>query len=121
MKYHSDTLVPHKSAIMRTPANVLAEDICLPAAVLKQSALRNNIDWMQRYADARGVSLAPHGKPTMTLWIFQAQQQAGAWAIGVGRAWQAGAAMRYQARADGEPAGGEGQHAADRSAQAALP
>ena len=48
MKYHSDTLVTHKSAIMRTPANVLAEDVCLPAAVLKQSALRNNIDWMQR-------------------------------------------------------------------------
>lgn len=93
MKYHSDTLVTHKSAIMRTPANVLAEEVCLPAAVLKKSALRNNIDWMQRYADARGVSLAPHGKTTMTPWIFQAQQQAGAWAIGVGSAWQAGAAM----------------------------
>ncbi|STV83222.1 D-serine deaminase [Klebsiella michiganensis] len=32
---------------------------------------------MQRYADARGVSLAPHGKTTMTPWIFQAQQRAG--------------------------------------------
>jgi D-serine deaminase-like pyridoxal phosphate-dependent protein len=29
----------------------------------------------------------------MTPWIFQAQQQAGSWAIGVGSAWQASAAM----------------------------
>ncbi len=93
MKYHSDTVVPHKSAILFSPANVLAEDVCLPAALIKKSALENNIRWMQRYADARGVSLAPHGKTTMTPWIFQAQQEAGAWAIGVGSAWQASAAM----------------------------
>ena len=93
MKYHSDTLIPHKAAVMSEPANLLAEDICLPAALLKKTALENNIAWMQRYADARGVSLAPHGKTTMTPWIFQAQQRAGAWGIGVGSAWQAGAAM----------------------------
>lgn len=93
MKYHSATLVPHKSAVMASPANLLAEEVCLPAALVKKTALENNISWMQRYADARGVSLAPHGKTTMTPWIFQAQQQAGAWAIGVGSAWQASAAM----------------------------
>lgn len=59
----------------------------------EKTALENNIAWMQRYADARGVSLAPHGKTTMTPWIFQAQQRAGAWGIGVGSAWQASAAM----------------------------
>jgi len=78
---------------MFTPANILNEDICLPAAVIKKGALENNIEWMQRYADTRGVSLAPHGKTTMTPWIFQQQQQAGAWAIGVGSAWQASIAM----------------------------
>lgn len=93
MKYQSGTRVPHKAALMKMPACVVAEDVCLPAAVIKKSALENNIDWMQRYADARGVSLAPHGKTTMTPRIFQAQQEAGAWAIGVGSAWQAGAAM----------------------------
>lgn len=93
MKYHNTTFVPHKSAPMRSPANLLAEEVCLPAALLKKSALENNIAWMQRYADARGVSLAPHGKTTMTPWIFQAQQRAGAWGIGVGSAWQAAAAM----------------------------
>jgi D-serine deaminase-like pyridoxal phosphate-dependent protein len=93
MKYHSTPLIPHKSAVMSAPANLLAEEVCLPAALLKSTALENNISWMQRYADARGVSLAPHGKTTMTPWIFQAQQQAGAWGIGVGSAWQASAAM----------------------------
>lgn len=93
MKYHSDTLVPHKSAVMACPANLLAEEVCLPAALVKKTALENNIAWMQHYADTRGVSLAPHGKTTMTPWIFQAQQRAGAWGIGVGSAWQASAAM----------------------------
>ncbi len=71
MKYHSAPLIPHKSALMSAPANLLAEEVCLPAALLKKSALENNISWMQRYADARGVSLAPHGKTTMTPWIFR--------------------------------------------------
>ncbi|HAV1831790.1 TPA: amino acid deaminase [Enterobacter hormaechei subsp. steigerwaltii] len=93
MKYHCNMLVPHKSTLMNLPANVLNEDVCLPAAVIKKTALTNNISWMQRYADTRGVSLAPHGKTTMTPWIFQMQQKAGAWAIGVGSAWQASAAM----------------------------
>ncbi|HEY3591819.1 MAG TPA: amino acid deaminase [Buttiauxella sp.] len=93
MKYQNSNLVPHKSAPMFTAANILNEDVCLPAAVIKKSALENNIQWMQRYADTRGVSLAPHGKTTMTPWIFQQQQQAGAWAVGVGSAWQASIAM----------------------------
>jgi D-serine dehydratase len=93
MKYQESNLVPHKSAPMNDAANLLNEDVCLPAAVIKKAALENNIQWMQRYADKRGVSLAPHGKTTMTPWIFQQQQQAGAWAVGVGSAWQASIAM----------------------------
>ena len=49
MKYHSEPLVPHKSALMQMPANLLAEDVCLPAAIIKKQALENNITWMQRY------------------------------------------------------------------------
>ncbi|WP_279050390.1 amino acid deaminase [Cedecea davisae] len=93
MKYQEINHVPHKSALINTPANILNEDVCLPAAVIKKSALKSNIRWMQSYADARGVSLAPHGKTTMTPWILQQQQKAGAWAIGVGSAWQASIAM----------------------------
>ena len=56
MKYHSAPLIPHKSALMSAPANLLAEEVCLPAALLKKSALENNISWMQRYADAMDIS-----------------------------------------------------------------
>ncbi len=37
MKYHSAPLIPHKSALMSAPANLLAEEVCLPAALLKKS------------------------------------------------------------------------------------
>ncbi|MDK9361915.1 amino acid deaminase [Lelliottia wanjuensis] len=88
---------PHKSAIMSASCdgqpNLLQEDVCLPAAVINTAALDNNIRWMQRYADLRGVSLAPHGKTTMTSWIFRHQQAAGAWAIGTGSIWQAYVAL----------------------------
>ncbi|CAI1053707.1 amino acid deaminase [Serratia quinivorans] len=97
MKYQTDFTVTHKAAVMHSapngPANLLNEDVCLPAAAIKRSSLENNIAWMQNYADARGVSLAPHGKTTMTPWIFQRQVAQGAWAIGVGSAWQAKVAM----------------------------
>lgn len=87
----------HKSAVMSLSGdgkpNLLHEDVCLPAAVINAAALDNNIRWMQRYADLRGVSLAPHGKTTMTPWIFRHQQAAGAWAIGTGTVWQAGVAL----------------------------
>ncbi|CDL09986.1 low-specificity D-threonine aldolase [Klebsiella pneumoniae IS43] len=36
MKYHSAPLIPHKSALMSAPANLLAEEVCLPAALLKK-------------------------------------------------------------------------------------
>ncbi|WP_442897143.1 amino acid deaminase [Erwinia sp. CGal63] len=87
----------HKAAAMSVSPeglpNVLREDVCLPAALIRQQALEENIRWMQRYADARGVSLAPQGKTTMTPAIFRQQQAAGAWAIGVGNVWQAQAAI----------------------------
>ncbi len=41
MKYHSAPLIPHNSALMSAPANLLAEEVCLPAALLKKSALEN--------------------------------------------------------------------------------
>ncbi|TQI78536.1 D-serine dehydratase [Serratia fonticola] len=97
MKYHDKNPVTHKAAVMFSGAdgsvNLLREDVCLPAVAVKRSSLESNIAWMQRYADTRGVSLAPHGKTTMTPWIFQRQLAQGAWAIGVGSAWQAKVAM----------------------------
>jgi D-serine deaminase-like pyridoxal phosphate-dependent protein len=77
---------------MSAPANLLAEEVCLPAALLKKRRWKITFHGCSA-TPTRAASLAPHGKTTMTPWIFQAQQRAGAWGIGVGSAWQASAAM----------------------------
>ena len=69
--------------------NLLREEVSLPAAVLLESRLTHNRDWMQRYADRRGVRLAPHGKTTMAPGLFRRQLAAGAWGITVATAHQA--------------------------------
>lgn len=61
--------------------NVLRGDLLLPALVLKESALQHNIDTMARFCRQAGVSLAPHGKTTMSPQIVQRQFAAGAWAV----------------------------------------
>lgn len=74
--------------------NVLNESLSLPAAVIYRSRLANNLQWMQRYANAQKVKLAPHGKTTMTPRFFQLQREAGAWAITLASAPQAMAAAQ---------------------------
>jgi D-serine dehydratase len=61
--------------------NVLAGDLPLPLAVIRREALAHNVDWMQRFANAAGVRLAPHGKTTMSPQLFQRQLDAGAWGL----------------------------------------
>ncbi|MES2257474.1 MAG: alanine racemase [Pseudomonadota bacterium] len=61
--------------------NVLAGDLPLPLAVIRQPALERNIAWMQDYARGHGIDLAPHGKTTMSPQLFQRQLAAGAWGI----------------------------------------
>lgn len=61
--------------------HVLQPDWPLPCAVLRQSALRHNLGWMQRLVHQAGVDLAPHGKTTLSPELFQAQLDAGAWGI----------------------------------------
>lgn len=61
--------------------NVLREDIVLPAAVIHEDKLSNNLRWMQNYTEKHGVNLAPHGKTTMTPYLFHRQIEAGAWGI----------------------------------------
>lgn len=57
---------------------VLHGDLPLPLAVLKDSALTHNLAWMQRFCDERGISLAPHGKTTLSPELWQRQLDAGA-------------------------------------------
>lgn len=61
--------------------NLLHEDLTLPAAVLYEEKLANNLKWMQQFIAAYGLKLAPHGKTTMAPKLFARQLEAGAWGI----------------------------------------
>jgi D-serine deaminase-like pyridoxal phosphate-dependent protein len=63
--------------------NVLREDLPLPLAVLKESALAHNGTWMRRFLDLSGAVIAPHGKTTMSPQLFARQLADGAWGITV--------------------------------------
>ncbi len=63
--------------------NLLKGDVPLPCAILKQSAIQNNSDWMRRFAAESGVLIAPHGKTTMSPELFIKQLSDGAWGITV--------------------------------------
>lgn len=98
MKYQSNK---HKSASplpKQSGLNLLQQDICLPAAVLKQTAITHNLNWMQGFASQSQVLLAPHGKTSMTPWLFQQQLAAGAWGLTVATAYQAQIAASAGAR-----------------------
>jgi D-serine dehydratase len=56
-------------------------DMMMPAAMLRESALRHNIGTMQAFADRIGARLAPHGKTSMSPELLAMQVEAGAWAI----------------------------------------
>jgi D-serine dehydratase len=61
--------------------NLLAEDLPLPVAVLKRSALTHNGHWMRDFLARSGAVIAPHGKTTMSPQLFADQVADGAWAI----------------------------------------
>lgn len=60
---------------------LLDEDLMLPVAVLRESALHHNADWMRRFVALTGVDIAPHGKTTMSNELFRLQMQSGAWGL----------------------------------------
>ena len=80
------------------PWRLLAEEVSLPAAVLSQERLDHNLRWMQAFADAYGVMLAPHGKTSMAPGLFRRQIRAGAWGITVATAQQAAVAFHHGVR-----------------------
>ena len=63
--------------------NVLAEDLPLPLAILKDSALRHNSAWMRAFRAMTGVAIAPHGKTSMSPQLFARQLADGAWGLSV--------------------------------------
>ena len=63
--------------------NLLRGDLAMPAAVIKTSALANNVAVMNAYLAAAGMKLAPHGKTTLCPQLFERQLDGGAWGITV--------------------------------------
>jgi len=68
--------------------NILAGDLPFPIAVLRDSALRHNVAWMQDFARQHGVDIAPHGKTTMSPELYRRQLDAGAWGISFATVYQ---------------------------------
>ena len=63
--------------------NPLRGDLPMPVAVLKRSALDNNLKVMQDYIERAGVKLAPHAKTTMCPQLFARQLSHGCWGLSV--------------------------------------
>ncbi|HEV7446004.1 MAG TPA: amino acid deaminase [Steroidobacteraceae bacterium] len=61
--------------------NLLRDEFPAPVAVIRESALRANIELMRQYTESAGVRLAPHGKTTMCPQLFDLQLAAGAWGM----------------------------------------
>lgn len=63
--------------------------VTLPVALLLQSEVVHNSAVMASYCKKHSVSLAPHGKTTMSPELFQLQIRDGAWAITAATVYQA--------------------------------
>jgi D-serine dehydratase len=75
--------------------NVLNEDLPLPLAVLKKSAMDHNSAWMRDFVARSGAVIAPHGKTTMAPQLFSQQMHDGAWAITLATAHQIAVARDF--------------------------
>ena len=74
---------------IKSKPNLFQSQFQFPMMVLKESALKNNIDVMARYCKSVGAELAPHVKTTMSPQIAQMQVGKGAWALTIANFWQA--------------------------------
>jgi D-serine dehydratase len=78
--------------------NLLNEDVNLPAAVLYESKVLHNLNWMRDFIAAYKLKLAPHGKTTMAPELFNLQLQSGAWGITLATAHQTYVAYQHGVR-----------------------
>lgn len=74
---------------LATKPNILTSGFQFPIMVLKDKALKHNIDRMARFCKSVGAELAPHVKTTMSPQIAQMQVDAGAFALTIANFWQA--------------------------------
>lgn len=78
--------------------NLLQEDVSLPVAVLSNSRVQHNLNWMKSFISTYGLKLAPHGKTTMSPALFHQQLEHGAWGITLATAPQVQAAYHFGLR-----------------------
>lgn len=78
--------------------SLYADDLPLPLAVLRQSPLQHNLQWMQQLANDAGIAFAPHGKTTMSPQLFRQQLDAGAWGLTLANVQQVRIALAAGAR-----------------------
>ncbi len=74
------------------------EEVSLPCATLKMSAINNNIAWMQTFANANDVLLSPHIKTSLAPWMVSKQISAGAWGVTVATIQQAYVAKQMRSK-----------------------
>lgn len=75
--------------------NVLAGDMPMPLAVIRESVLAANSAWMAAFTAANDLLIAPHGKTTMAPQLFDLQIADGAWAITVATVQQLAVCRRF--------------------------
>lgn len=97
---------PAAGAVPDLGLNVLNEDVNFPVAVLRTSALEQNIRWMSDYVSRTDALFAPHGKTTMCPELFFMQLEAGGVGHNLGHQPSSGgrAKVRHQTHPDGKPA-----------------
>lgn len=75
--------------------NLLREDLPLPLAVLRRSAMERNSAYMRGFLEMTGAAIAPHGKTTMAPQLFARQIADGAVAITLATVQQVRVARRF--------------------------
>jgi D-serine dehydratase len=75
------SLPPWLDAAGSIGARVLDGDLLFPVAVLREAAITANRAWMRAFLEATGVSIAPHGKTSMSPELFAIQLEDGAWGM----------------------------------------
>ncbi|WP_323813862.1 amino acid deaminase [Cellvibrio sp. NN19] len=89
---------PTTAATSQLGWNLLQEDVSLPVAVLSNSRVEHNLNWMRSFISTYGLKLAPHGKTTMSPALFHQQLAHGAWGITLATAPQVQAAYHFGVR-----------------------
>lgn len=82
-------------AVSQKAWSMLDGDLPLPLAVIRQHIVSENSAWMGAFTRANGLVIAPHGKTTMSPYLFDMQVADGAWGITVANVQQMAVCARF--------------------------